>query len=423
MPHSNLLVQVSLVALVPKKHLYEIEGERLLLFMKFHSLHLATCRISLTERLAVRDSACFAAFLVESSLAFSPHCVSIHHGFFLLACPRLITYPEEIFQRHKEQSMDTMEGLGNIDIPAGLPYAEKKERAHTAAFVGNQGDSACGGGANTGVAKLRRRSRSASSAAEETCSGTICCATLHRAPTEQKPTEILPVSAFEIAVSDDECAGEDVAGDAAHVAEHFTETHAVDICSVVAENEQEGVPPSKASLELPTARVEASKDAGSNPHSVVVYVPTMFTTAAGRTICVRERRTIDKGSPYWPLLSFSPERHANMRSVPRSEATEQRTNERPPSADDDVSLQRERNERLDEEDWGLTSKLLGSTRVGTEWLNPRPVRASSCPERYHLRSTAVPQDEATYTLPAFTGFCAASGRPFFDSVTRSHQLH
>ncbi|ORC92887.1 uncharacterized protein TM35_000022130 [Trypanosoma theileri] len=57
----------------------------------------------------------------------------------------------------------------------------------------------------------------------------------------------------------------------------------------------------------------AAAAAASNSHSshscndqtaacVTVMVPTMFTTAAGRPICVRESRRIERDSPYWKLL-------------------------------------------------------------------------------------------------------------------------
>ncbi|RNF00368.1 uncharacterized protein Tco025E_08813 [Trypanosoma conorhini] len=40
--------------------------------------------------------------------------------------------------------------------------------------------------------------------------------------------------------------------------------------------------------------------------TVTVMVPTMFTTAGGRRICVREKRRLARGSPYWRLLFECP---------------------------------------------------------------------------------------------------------------------
>ncbi|KAH9577743.1 hypothetical protein LSM04_002102 [Trypanosoma melophagium] len=47
---------------------------------------------------------------------------------------------------------------------------------------------------------------------------------------------------------------------------------------------------------------------------VTVMVPTMFTTAAGRPICVRETRHIKRGSPYWKLLFECPLREGDVLS-------------------------------------------------------------------------------------------------------------
>nr|CAJ2475307.1 unnamed protein product [Leishmania braziliensis] len=44
--------------------------------------------------------------------------------------------------------------------------------------------------------------------------------------------------------------------------------------------------------------------------AVTMWVPTQFTTAAGRAICVRERRLLTAESSYWKLLRFNPSREA-----------------------------------------------------------------------------------------------------------------
>ncbi|KEG11040.1 hypothetical protein DQ04_03041110 [Trypanosoma grayi] len=54
------------------------------------------------------------------------------------------------------------------------------------------------------------------------------------------------------------------------------------------------------------AAQEEHNVADAEPAIVTVLVPTMFTTAAGRGICVRERRRIERGSPYWRLLFECP---------------------------------------------------------------------------------------------------------------------
>ncbi|EKF36327.1 hypothetical protein MOQ_002283 [Trypanosoma cruzi marinkellei] len=53
-------------------------------------------------------------------------------------------------------------------------------------------------------------------------------------------------------------------------------------------------------------RPALSNNIGPEVKTVTVMVPTMFTTAGGRQICVREKRHIARGSPYWRLLFECP---------------------------------------------------------------------------------------------------------------------
>ncbi|ESS64710.1 hypothetical protein TCDM_07152 [Trypanosoma cruzi Dm28c] len=58
--------------------------------------------------------------------------------------------------------------------------------------------------------------------------------------------------------------------------------------------------------EKTTDRPALSNNIWTEVKNVTVMVPTMFTTAGGRQICVREKRHIARGSPYWRLLFECP---------------------------------------------------------------------------------------------------------------------
>jgi hypothetical protein len=155
--------------------------------------------------------------------------------------------------------------------------------------------------------------------------------------------------------------------------------------------------------------------------SVTVCVPTMFTTAAGRPICVREVRSISPVSPYWNLLRFVPERGAALDVAEASLMVSKALD----GAERLGSLTREatnRRERLLKASWETTEtrvRPLISTHLGEEWLAPRSLRPASCPERYYSPSRATAGVQSSYALPPFTGFCAANGAPFFASPSVS----
>lgn len=140
---------------------------------------------------------------------------------------------------------------------------------------------------------------------------------------------------------------------------------------------------------------------------VAVYVPTMFTTAAGRPICVREKRTIDAASPYWNLMSFNPDRDAAL-SAETISATVMES-ERGPA----LSVPKYKQDVSDRDVLQSPRQFLTSTHLCEDWISPRPLRATSCPERSHTSPEPTRIEDLEYSLPAFTGFCAANGQPFF----------
>lgn len=181
-----------------------------------------------------------------------------------------------------------------------------------------------------------------------------------------------------------------------------------------------------AAVSAPYLHVGAGEEADSvaTLHTVAVCVPVMFTTAAGRPICVRETRLLDAKSPFWQLLSFNPERRAAL--APASSDNGERADERvcsevnrcsllrghPPAGQAEVHLSEQHNSRV-------KKRPLSSSRLGEDWLQSRTTRAASCPERCHCVTRSKSDSTVACTLPAFTGFCAANGQPFFTRPRKS----
>ncbi|KPI88622.1 hypothetical protein ABL78_2290 [Leptomonas seymouri] len=174
-----------------------------------------------------------------------------------------------------------------------------------------------------------------------------------------------------------------------------------------------------------SAPVDENPSAASRD-AVTMYVPTMFTTAAGRPICLREKRVLDAKSPYWRLLSFAPEREAALAPVLSDSKGKPTTNRRADAG--------RHSSPLSDKTVGCTAlhsatqgsheawvRPLRSSRLGEAWFHPQPLRAHSCPERFYSGSQGGVREEAPYLLPTFTGFCAANGRPFFALFPQFHE--
>lgn len=166
---------------------------------------------------------------------------------------------------------------------------------------------------------------------------------------------------------------------------------------------------------------EALPDAETT--SVTMWVPTLFTTAAGRPICIRERRPLTADSPYWKLLSFRPGRSA---AVAADDGAFTFEGGAPQDADEDAMP----GESIDATRGSLCNRVapLTSTHVGCGWMRPfgsggwwARRRATSCPNRF-VSAAWTAQEEAgldraagALALPSFSGFCTAGGRPLFRS--------
>ncbi|CAG9576501.1 conserved hypothetical protein [Leishmania major strain Friedlin] len=170
--------------------------------------------------------------------------------------------------------------------------------------------------------------------------------------------------------------------------------------------------------------------------AVTIWVPTQFTTAAGRAICLRERRLLTAASPYWRLLCFDPAREAIV-APPGSSADECDHDEEAVLGDagelsDTMPTAKNAAEQLpaDAAAAALRGAIgesccagtvsaaspLTSTYAGYAWVHRcvRRRRAASCPERVlGSWSYASVGRDADYSLPLFSGFCAADGRPFY----------
>ncbi|CAC9497144.1 conserved hypothetical protein [Leishmania infantum JPCM5] len=170
--------------------------------------------------------------------------------------------------------------------------------------------------------------------------------------------------------------------------------------------------------------------------AVTMWVPTQFTTAAGRAICLRERRLLTAASPYWKLLRFDPAREAIV-APPGSSADEcdhedeavlidsgelsdtmpaaKHAAEQLPTDAAAAALRGAIGESCCEGTVNAASPLT-STYAGYAWVHRcvRRRRAASCPERVlgSWSYLSVGRD-ADYSLPPFSGFCAADGRPFY----------
>ncbi|CBZ27998.1 conserved hypothetical protein [Leishmania mexicana MHOM/GT/2001/U1103] len=167
-----------------------------------------------------------------------------------------------------------------------------------------------------------------------------------------------------------------------------------------------------------------------------MWVPTQFTTAAGRAICLRERRLLTAESPYWKLLRFDPAREAIV-VPPGSSADECDHDEEAVLGasgehSDPMSGAKHAAEQLSTDaaaaalrgaigesccETTVSAGLpLTSTYAGYAWVHRcvRRRRAASCPERVlgSWSNLSVCRD-ADYSLPPFSGFCAADGRPFY----------
>lgn len=279
------------------------------------------------------------------------------------------------------------------------------------------------GSVGAATAEVRKRHRSTSLAADDTHYSLASSVAGSHFVATQKQTESPLFPFFEAAEAEDECAGGDQAGDAAHMAVQAVGPHVTGVSGEGEEDMQKDFTPSATSPKRLAVCAGNGSDTGASVHSVVVYVPTLFTSAAGRPICVRERRAIDERSPYWSLLRLSPERRADPQFCPQSDAEGQHVSEcssaerEPPlktdSCEDYLGPRSCRNDEASR----LQPKPLRSSRVGEVWFQRRARRASSCPERCHSDSSTTSQPEASYALPSFTGFCAANGRPFFMSAS------
>lgn len=140
---------------------------------------------------------------------------------------------------------------------------------------------------------------------------------------------------------------------------------------------------------------------------VVVHVPTYFTNASGRSICVRERRVLTADSPYWGLLKFSPSRTASC--TLSSGADEMPSDEHALSLDPPEATQRFASPCSHLDGRRASTRVSRSSHRWDAVLDKPPTRASSCPQRFY-------NDSMTYveaSLPAFSGFTRANGSPVY----------
>ncbi|GET89541.1 hypothetical protein, conserved [Leishmania tarentolae] len=168
---------------------------------------------------------------------------------------------------------------------------------------------------------------------------------------------------------------------------------------------------------------------------VTMWVPTQFTTAAGRPICLRERRLVTAESPYWKLLRFDPAREAIV--VPPDSSADGCNHEKDAVLADSgypsspISTAKQVAEQCSintvaalgsaiadpcYESAVSAASPLTSTYAGYAYVHRcvRRRRATSCPERViGSWSSFSMRSEAGYSLPPFSGFCAADGRPFY----------
>ncbi|KAG5501939.1 hypothetical protein JKF63_04209 [Porcisia hertigi] len=173
-----------------------------------------------------------------------------------------------------------------------------------------------------------------------------------------------------------------------------------------------------------------------SPTEVTMWVPTQFTTAAGRAICVRERRVLEADSPYWKLLRFDSSREAIVEPLDSSEgdcepgvgavcgdagalprrpvlSATKSAGQLPSNVAAASSVAS--SPRLCE-DTASTALPLTYTYVDSAWTHPwaQRRRSASCPERIvgsQMYFSAC--GSAGYSLPPFLGFCAADGSPFY----------
>lgn len=167
-------------------------------------------------------------------------------------------------------------------------------------------------------------------------------------------------------------------------------------------------PPQTTSCATPDTHLYAasSSDSMQTHEHISVLVPTAFTTAQGRPICVCETRAIAKNSPYWNLL-FSPDSMANRsrESILAECCAENQTTQDAATSDCTKEL-----------DTNVSAgKPPAWFRRPGEWNSDGPLpfsppRAASCPERVHsspppsLASSPTP----IFTFP-YTGFTRADG--------------
>ncbi|KAK7194369.1 hypothetical protein NESM_000352800 [Novymonas esmeraldas] len=163
-------------------------------------------------------------------------------------------------------------------------------------------------------------------------------------------------------------------------------------------------------------------EAPSATTTVTLWVPTQFTTAAGRAVCVREQRELTADSPYWRLLCFPPERHAIVASpehdVDKHHADAALTDleAETPHAPACPTALAATAAAAAAAAVGADVKPMTTTYVGHQWVHSRRCgrRASSCPERWNTGLHPVSAAEThAYELPSFSGFCAADGRPIY----------
>lgn len=308
-------------------------------------------------------------------------------------------------------------GSEDPESAAGGSNTARKDAKREAA-VGGEAD--CTQRRDDGIAAVteRKRSRGSSSATAQIL---VQCAPPSR-DDRFSGERVLAESSLpfphELSETEEECAACGRVGEAACMAPRERRARVADSGNEQGRDPSDEPASFETASENCAAATERDGESIISPRVITLYVPTMFTTAAGRPICVREKRVMDSESPYWSLLRFAPGREAALSSSSTDRNETPGIGEGTAPIDDSPLLPEGSTSRAGSffpgcGDGQATKGPLISSHLGARWLQPRPLRASSCPERCHASSGELPKQQAVYVLPAFTGFCAANGRPLF----------
>lgn len=186
------------------------------------------------------------------------------------------------------------------------------------------------------------------------------------------------------------------------------------------------VSPCMSGEDLPGSRLRSTTVRAitkEDPEEVLLNLPTMFTTAAGRPICIRDSRSISRGSAYWRLL-FSPsgaswqpsEGHSPLSSTMPTEETAKSLTCTASEATcasplpSNVDVEKGCALRADSVYEPPRDHLRSAMRF--PWCTPRVAsaqRAASCPERAHVLVNMPVADRGLSVEPEANNFSEELG--------------